>query len=281
MTYSPGRPGYPSGPYGAASPPAPSFARSDDAPSSLSLYLTGAVVLLGLAAYLASFGPMFTISADLGPFGGELSGTGGFFIPAALLASGLAAASLLPKAKSYAAVVAVVAMLSALLVISQVVGKPSGFSIGWGLWAVLGFVVLQALVAVGALLLEAGVITPPAARPSYDQYGQYGPPPSGYYGQPGAQPHAPHQQPSPGQRPGYPSQYGNYPSGPSTGGFNAPGQAGSHQAPQHGSPTPPTGFPSFSPPPAAGSGPQDQGSGSSGQGHAQPPSSAPSGPALS
>ena len=63
--------------------------------------------------------------------------------------------------------------------------------------------VLQASIAASALLLDAGVITPPAPRPKYDQYGHYGQ--YGYYGQ---QPSPPYQQS------GYGTQYGGYPSGP-------------------------------------------------------------------
>jgi len=282
MTYPPTNPGYqpsqPPGSYGASTP---SFAKAEGGPSKLPLYLTAAVVVLGLAAYLASFGPMFTISSDLGPFGGgELTGTGGgYTIVAALLAALVAGVALLPKAKNYAPIVAVLAVLAVLLVIAQLVSKPSGFSIGWALWLVLAFTILQAIAAVGALLLHAGVITAPAPRPKYEQYGQYGPPPGGYYGQhtpqQGPPQHAPQQQ-GPGPRPGYPSQYGSYQSGPSTGGFGALG-------PQNGPPTPPTGFPSFSPPPSVGPGQQSSAPGQGGQPGqpGQTPSSAPSGPAPS
>ncbi|EUA30076.1 putative 34 kDa antigenic protein [Mycobacterium xenopi 4042] len=81
---------------------------------------------LGLAAYLASFGPMFTISADLGPSGSDLSGGGGgLAIVAALLAALLAAVGLLPKAKNYTAVVGAVAVVGALLAISQALSRPA------------------------------------------------------------------------------------------------------------------------------------------------------------
>jgi uncharacterized membrane protein len=260
MSYPPTNPGYPQ-----TQPPAPYGAPPAEAgPSKLPLYLTVAVVVLGLAAYLASFGPVFTVSAELGPFGGaELTGSGGGFpIIAAVLAALLAAVSLLPKAaKSYTGVVAAVSVLAVLLVIAQLVTKPAGFSIGWALWLVLAFTLLQAIAAVAALLFETGIIAPPAPRPRYDQFGQYGPPPGGYYGQPGPQ--------GPPQRPSYPSQqYGGYPSGPSTGGFGALG-------PQSGPPTPPTGFPSFSPPPSVGSGQQQPAPGQPGD-QSQAPSSSPS-----
>jgi len=266
MSYPPTNPGYPQaqppGPYGA---PGPSFAPAEAGPSKLPLYLTVAVVVLGLAAYLASFGPVFTVSAELGPFGGaELTGSGGGYpIIAAVLAALLAAASLLPKVNSYSAVVAAVSVLAVLLVIAQLVGKPTGFSIGWALWLVLAFTVLEAVAAVAVLLFESGIVTPPAPRPRYDQFGQYGPPPGGYYGQ------------GPAQRPNYPSQqYGGYSSGPSTGGFGPVG-------PQSGPPTPPTGFPSFSPPPSVGSGQQQPEPGQPGQQSQAPSSPPPSGPSPS
>jgi Family of unknown function (DUF5336) len=261
MTYSPGSPGYPPaqspGSYGASTP---SFAKSDDGESNLQLYLTIAVVVLGLATYLLSFGPMITRAL---PNGDELVESGNSLpIDLALLAALLAGVSLLPKAKNYAAVVAAVAVLGGLLLIEDTIGAPGR---GWALWFSLAASVIQAIVAVGALLLDAGVITPPAPRPKYEQYyGQYG----GYYGQQ----QGPYQQ---HQQSGYGSQYPGYPSGPSTGGFSASGpqgatqqapQTGPQQGAQHGqqqgSATPPTGFPSFSPPP--GSGHQGQGQPNSG-----------------
>ena len=93
MTYSPGSSGYPAQPPGSYGAPAPSFgAAAEPGPSKLPLYLTVAVVVLGLATYLLNFGPMFTISTDVGPFASELS-AGGSTLPiaAALLAALLAA----------------------------------------------------------------------------------------------------------------------------------------------------------------------------------------------
>jgi hypothetical protein len=266
MTYPPTNPGYPPsqppGPYGA---PAPSFAPAEAGPSKLPLYLNVAVVVLGLAAYLASFGPILTIKADLGPFGGaELSGGGGGYpVLATLVGALLAAASLLPKARDYGGVIATASAVALLTAVAQVVGKPTGFTVGWGLWVMIALTLLQTIAAVAVLLLEAGIITAPPPRPRYEQFGQYGPPPGGYYGQPGPQ------GPPPGlpPRPGYPSQYGGYPSGPSTGGFGGLGA-------QSGSPTPPTGFPSFSPPPSTGSG-QQQPAAQPEQEQPQAPSSGP------
>jgi Family of unknown function (DUF5336) len=282
MTYSPGSPGYPPaqspGGYGASS--TPSFTKSDDGESNLKVYLAIGVLVLGLASYLLSYGPMIT---RILPNGDELVESGSTLpIDLGLLAALLAGVSVLPKAKNYAAVVAAVAALGALLLVEDTIGASGR---GWALWFALGCGVVQAVLAVTALLLDAGVITPPAPRPKYDPYyGQYG----GYYGQ-----QSPYQQQSP-QQSGYGAQYGGYPSGPSTGGFSAVGpQSGPIPAPQQGqqqgSPTPPTGFPSFSPPPSSGSGGPGQGNSAnhagSGQGQhsygqGQQPQ-APSGPSQS
>jgi len=102
----------------------------------------------------------------------------------------------------------------------------------------LAFTLLQAIAAVAALLYEAGALTLPAPRPRYEQYGQYGPPPGGYYGQPAGQ--------GPAQRPGYPTQYpGGYPAAPVAGGAGgyAPLDGPVDNSPE----TPPTGFASYSP----------------------------------
>ncbi|MGO9650983.1 DUF5336 domain-containing protein [Mycobacterium sp.] len=289
MTYSPGSPGYPPaqspGGYGASS--TPSFTKSDDGESNLKVYLAIGVLVLGLASYLLSYGPMIT---RILPNGDELVESGSTLpIDLGLLAALLAGVSVLPKAKNYAAVVAAVAVLGALLLVEDTIGASGR---GWALWFALGCGVVQAVLAVTALLLDAGVITPPAPRPKYDQYyGQYG----GYYGQ-----QSPYQQQSP-QQSGYGAQYGGYPSGPSTGGFSAVGpqsgpipapQSGPQHGQQQGSPTPPTGFPSFSPPPSSGSGGPGQGNSANhagsgqgqhsyGQGQQPQAPSSPSGPSQS
>jgi hypothetical protein len=257
MTYPPGSPGYPpaQSPGSYAAPAAASFNKGDEGESNLKQYLTIAVLALGLAIYLVSYGPMIT---RILPNGDELIESGSTLpVDLALLAGLLAGVSLLPKAKNFSAVVAAVATLGALLLIEDTIGASGR---GWALWVAVGSGVAQAAFAISALLLDAGVITPPAPRPKYEQYyGQYG----GYYGQ---------QQPPYGQS-GYGTQYGGYPSGPTTGGFSA--QPGPQQSPaqsQHGSPTPPTGFPSFSPPPpSSGSGAPGQGNSSDqgGSAHSQ------------
>ena len=304
MTYSPGSPGYPPAqPGGAYAGATPSFAKEDDGKSKLPLYLNIAVAVLGFLAYLLNFGPTFTISADLGPGIGGRAGDAGTAVVVALLAALLAGLSLLPKAKNYVGVVAVIAVLGALLAITETINLPAGFAIGWAMWPLVAAIVLQAIAAVVVVLLESGVITAPAPRPKYDpyaqynqygQYGQYGQQP--YYGQQaGGQQHGGQQQ-SPQ---GYGSQYGGYSpsaaptqSGVPTGGFGAqpsPQSGSQPSAQQQGPSTPPTGFPSFSPPPNVGGG-SDAGSATAnfseqggGQqfGQEQQSPSSPSGPAPS
>lgn len=238
MTYPPSSPGYPpapqSGPqYGA--PQQPQFTKSaEPGDSKLSEYLLGGVAGLGLITYLVSFAL-------------EGQTTGALFVLLALLAGLLAGVSLLPKQKNYAAVSAVIATIAFLLVLAIVVSV--GGDAGWALYLILALALFQAGTAIAAVLFDAGVITPPAPKPQFDQapYGQYGGP-SQYYGQQsqpqqGGQPY----QQAPAQRPGYPSQYGSYAGGPNTGGFPAQGQQG-QQGQQSGPPTPPTGFPTYGQP---------------------------------
>ncbi len=247
MSYPPPNQGYPAPqqPGGYGGPVGPSYPAPVAGPAKTPVYLTVGVVVLGLVAYLASFGPLLSINTDIGPFGGaEFTASGlSYWTVAALFASLLAAVSLLPKSRPYTAMVAVAAVLGVLLVIGQVVNRPSGFSVGWALWLVLAFTLLQAVAAVTALLFESGVLSASAPRPQYGQFGQYGPPPGGYYPQQGGQ------QGQPGvtgqaaqQRPGYPTPY---PGAYSAGGYAQPDTTSTD--------TPPTGFPAYTPPPAAGS----------------------------
>ena len=311
MTYSPGSPGYPPAQPGGSYGAAPSFEKTDDGESKLPLYLNIAVVVFGLLVFLLNFGQIFTFSSELGGAAGGRASDAGYAVDVAVLASLLAGVGLLPKARNYTGIVAAIAVLGSLIVITETVNTSPGLSIGWALWPLLACSVLQAIAAVVVLLLEAGVITPPAPRPKYDPYAQYGQygygqqyggQQPGYYGQPGAQQHAPQQ---PGQPSGYGSQYGaGYPASQaptqnaiptSTGGFSAqpaPQSGPQPAAQQHGPNTPPTGFPSSSPPPSAGAGTgspggsaQDHysnhagGQQSYGQGQQSPSSSGSSGPA--
>src|SRR6201994_928414 len=206
MTYPPGRPGSPpaQAPGSYAAPAAPSANKGDEGQSNLKQYLAIGVLVLGLAIYLVSYGPMIT---RILPNGDELVESGSTLpVDLALLAGLLAGVSLLPKAKNFSVVVAVVATLGGLLLIEDTIGASGR---GWALWIAVGAGVLQAVLAISAVLLGAGVITPRAPRPKYDQYyGQYG----GYYGQ---------QQPPYGQS-GYGNQYGGYPPRATNRGFPPP-----------------------------------------------------------
>ena len=244
MTYPPGSPGYPPAqqPTTQFAAPTQQFGKVPDAGPAAhegpSKYLTAAAAALGLALYLSSFGPLFTAGGDF--FTPTLLDLG---VVAALLAALIAGIGLLPKQKATPALVAVLSVLGFLLVILIVLTVPDGVAIDWGLYLIIAFSVLQAIVAVAAVLFDAGVITQSAPKPRHEQqYGQYAAP-GQYYGQPQHRAGPPPRQQGAQQRPGYPSQYGGgYPGGgPSTGGFSG--------GPQSGPPTPPTGFPAYGQPP--------------------------------
>lgn len=265
MTYPPSSSGYPPSqqPTTQFSTPTQQFGKLDQpsaqapAPaaagvSKLPFILLAAVAVLGLLVYLFSFGDMFTIESTDFPQLGSASGTSlglGMAVVAALVSALIAAASLLPKQRAPIGVVAAVAMLAFLLVLAEIIQKPSGVSIGWALYVVILLTFLQAAVAIGALLLDSGIITAPQPKPKYEQHQQYSPygGPSQYYGQ-----HQPHQGAPQQQRPQYPGQYGGgYSGGQHSAGFSAIGQQG-------GPNTPPTGFPTYSQPPASQSAPTGQ-----------------------
>ncbi|WP_304107002.1 DUF5336 domain-containing protein [Mycolicibacterium bacteremicum] len=272
MTYPPGGPGYPPAQQGNQYvAPTQQFGKVGEpeqaGPSKLPAYLSAAVAVFGLGTYAFNFGPLLTISNSDFPQFGSASGSTpglGLAVAASVLAALLAGIGLLPKQKSRAGLVAVVATLSLLLVLAEVINAPAGLSIGWGLYLIIVTTLLQAGAAIAALLFDAGVLTPPAPKPRYEQpYGQYGQQPYGY-GQPQGQPQGQHQPQQYGQpqqpRPGYPTPYGTYPGGgPNTGGFSGAGgsysdaNTDSHAAGGHsGPPTPPTGFPAFGQPGGTG-----------------------------
>jgi hypothetical protein len=249
MTYPPGSPGYPPAqqPTTQFAAPTQQFGKPPEAgpaaaegPSKLPLYLTAAVATLGLAVYLSSFGPLFTASAEF--FTPPLLDLG---VVSSILAALIAGVALIPKQKASPALMAILSVLGFLLVVAIVLTVPEGVSIDWGLYLILAFSVLQAIVAVAVLMFDAGVIAPPVPKPRHEQqYGQYGGP-GQYYGQPQHHGGPPQQHGPQQQRPGYPSQYGGgYPGGgPSTGGYSG--------GPQGGPPTPPTGFPTYGQPPSS------------------------------
>lgn len=267
MTYPPGSPGY------SPTPPTTQFSAqtqqlsklpepSAEGSSKLPVYLAAAVAVFGLAVYLSSFGPQFTISNSEFPQLGSASGSTlglGIAVVAAVLSGLLAGVTLLPKQKSFGAVVAATAVLAFLLVIAEVINAPSGAKIDWALYLIIAFTLLQAIAAVGWLLLDSGIIAAPTPRAKYEQpqQQQYNPysSPGGYYGQQSQHGGGPGGG-QPQQRPGYPQQYGQggYPGGgPHTGGFPAVNPQ------QSGPPTPPTGFPTYGHPQSSGR-PGDSGS---------------------
>jgi len=275
MTYQPGNSGYPPAqqpnqfggptqPYNRLPEQIPAAPAAPAGPSKLPEYLTTAVAALGLLIFGFNFAP------QLGA-GGLDAGTGSILTQApivvAVLAALLAGVSLLPKQKSFKSWVAILSVLALLLVINEIVQAPKGIEVEWGLYVVLVLSVLQAGSAVAALLLDAGVIQPPAPRPQPDPYNYGGPaqgynPQAQYYGQQPQQQYGQQTGQHYGQQGGYqPQQAQNGPVG---------GYTGPQGAPQHGAdsgpPTPPTGFPAFGQPqsPAGqSSAPQASGQGSS------------------
>ena len=143
------------------------------------------------------------------------------WVPGLLLMSGLAAlVGFLPgdaKPGPWPAILAIGAVLPFMFTVFQASGD-----LETGGVLVMIFGIIQMLAAVGAYLLEAGIIKmpPPGGRgPAYGQPGQYGPPPGqqqqfppppGQYGQPGAQTQY---QPQPGQFPPPGSQHPGTPPG--------------------------------------------------------------------
>jgi Family of unknown function (DUF5336) len=243
----------------------PAHQAAEPGGSKLPFILLAAVAVLGLLVYLFSFGPQFQIENSDFPQLGSASGTSlglGMAVIASLLSALIAGASLLPRQTAPVGIIAAIAVLAFLLVIAEIVQTPDGVKIGWALYVVIFLTFLQAAVAVGALLLDAGIIKAPTPKPKHEQqpqYGQYG----SYYGQPGQLgQHAPHQggAPQQHQRQPYQGQYGGYQGGQTSGGGYAPiGQQG-------GPPTPPTGFPTYGQPqssPQAGQPPAQQHSSSS------------------
>ena len=101
MTYSSGGPGYP----GAQTT---QFTKADDGPSKLPVYLPRGVAVLGLAAYLLSFGPVWQSAARLPAR--RCSG-----VIAILFAALFAVIALLPKQGKYTAVVTATAAVGFLL----------------------------------------------------------------------------------------------------------------------------------------------------------------------
>lgn len=252
MTYSTGGQGYPLPQQHGGYTPPPNAPAQPAGPSKLPTYLLGAVVVLGLVGYLLSFGPVYGDS-DYSQIR-SASFTVNFAVAALVFAGLLAAVGLLPKQdRSYTGLLGVIAVTGFLLAILELINNAD--AAGWALIVIVIVGGLQALAAIGALLLDAGVVAAPTPRLQQEHYPQYG---GGGYGQPqnaGHQlggPPAPQQPPAPPQQPpqqpggqhaAYSQYGGGYPPPAPTAGFSS----GAHHA---GPPTPPTGFPVFSQPPS-------------------------------
>lgn len=281
MTYPPSNPGYPPTPQSGsqfdatqqfakavpaqtpAAPAAPVAVNVVPGENKLPEILLAVVAGVGLLIYFVSFA--FEIQAVIGSL----------IIAVPLVAGLVAGVSVLPKQKNRVAPAAVLATLGLLLAIS--VSVAAGGGADWTIWVLLVLTLIQAGAAIAALLFHAGIITPPAPKPQFDQqpqYGQYGGP-SQYYGQQHQPQHGgqPYQQAQP-QQPGYPSQYGGYSGGPNTGGYPVQSPQGQQGQQPSGPPTPPTGYPTYGQPQQSGS------SAPSGAPAQQPPSQQ-SGPAPS
>ncbi|MDT5091062.1 MAG: hypothetical protein QOH60_425 [Mycobacterium sp.] len=266
MTYPSGGPGYPGAQQPGAQTPTTQLPAVDAGPSKLPVYLLVGVAILGLAAYLLNFGPIWKGDAGAGA-------TVTLGVIAALFAGLFAVVGLLPKQSKYTGVITVIAVVGFLLTIYDLISHAK--VAGWALIVIVVVAALQTVLAIAALLLDAGVISPPAPRPRYDPYQQYG----GYYMQPGQQPQfiqpqgVPQQAGAATQSFSQPQGFPPYgvPGGPSTGPFPAAQPAGAPTGfaggpagggfPPHGHasgpPTPPTGFPTYAPPPSQPAG-QDQ-----------------------
>ncbi|MCR6490311.1 DUF5336 domain-containing protein [Amycolatopsis sp. OK19-0408] len=236
MTFPSGGPGYPQQGGGQQPPGPPSSGfpaqqpHSHQAPAggapnlaqNLPLLIALAVAVLGLVQYFLGFAE----SGDVG-LGGVLLLAGG-------LLAGMHALPKGPKTLPYAALLSVLGALEVLDTLVALQTSPGVVTV------ILILGILQMLAAVGALLIEHGVIKPPAPKPAAPSYGgQYGQQQPGQqqYGQPGQQ--YGQQQPGPVAQTGEPSaapfpqgQYGS-PNPPST--TPPPGQQATTYAPQQGS----------------------------------------------
>ena len=175
---------------------------------SLSVLLALGVTLLGLVAYFCGFSDEAGGASDQ--------------ILIMLIAGLLAASRALPDGPKFLPVATVLSVAGALWELDAMIGIPDGAKTPGILVVVLIMGLLQALVAVAALLFDFGILKLPAPTPQVPM-GQYGPPSGqfpqqqqpqqpGQYGSPGAQTQyqpQPGQFPPPGQHPGTPP--GGYP----------------------------------------------------------------------
>jgi hypothetical protein len=204
----------------------------------------------GLARLLALIGAGLGVVIYLLGFFGESGLTTSLTGPLLLGGGLLAGAAVLPKVGRVLVPAGVLAAVGTLILLQVVADGGTSTLVIVAL--VLAF--LETVAIIGAVLLDAGIITAPAPRPSQPAgYGQqqYGAYPQGYgqqgYGQPGYGGQQGYGQPGYGQ-PGYgqqPPQYGAQPGyGQPTGGQQGYGQPGYGQQPGY-NPQAPQGQPAW------------------------------------
>lgn len=167
MSYPPGNQGQ----YGAYTP-RPARAHHGSAP--LHQYLAMAVVALGLATYLVSYG------ATIGDPGI------GWSIRFAVLAALAAGFGLLPRQALNARVIATLAGAGFLDALSNLITTPGDHQ-GWSAIAIVVLTGLQALAAAGGVLVGTDMAGAQANRSSYQAYADYYAQAAQYYGQYGQQ----------------------------------------------------------------------------------------------
>lgn len=133
-------------------------------------HLTLAVVLLGLGAYLVSFGPMLNAAGI------------DWDVRFAVLAGLLAAFGLLPRQTAAPKLVAVLAAIGFLDALSRGIVVPDGVEPGWALWVLIVLNALQTAAAIGAVLTQPSATDEQQAW--YAAYAeQYAQAAAQYYGQ--------------------------------------------------------------------------------------------------
>jgi hypothetical protein len=174
----------------------------------LPFFLTIGVAALGVINFLLGFLPFITANKDFHP---STSNNVDFFqqggtapLVILLFAGAVAGASLLPKQETRHAVIAAGSVAGFLAILFQAFDLSPVEALAGAAWALLFLAFVQAVVAVGALLLESGVVSAPVPKPAAAPRGGFGPGGLGGYGQ---QPSfgAGQQQPS---QPAQPAQYG-------------------------------------------------------------------------
>lgn len=258
--------------FGAGAPAAGS-GTSPVAGKGLPFFLTVGVAALGVINFLLGFAPYVgTKAVEIGNtrVGGDTTfslfeSAGSAALVTILLIAGLVAGlSLLPKQSGNTGLVAAASLGAFLGILFGSFNLGDSMTLKWGGWVILFLSFVQAVVAVLALLFEAGIVKAPEPKPavpqggfgqqpfsttggqyqqpSFGQQGGYGQQPPQSFGQPSAPQPA---QPGYGQQPSYgqPAGYGQQPAGYGTGSQPTYGQ----QQPSYGQQPQQPGFGQQSP----------------------------------